>query len=232
METFECRNPEDFEKPQNLPEISTVDEELEKDIEEILEERNPNIEKPDRPWVTSERPAEVDEKALLEADIDAILEGESGGVDVAGDNAIEEFSCDEPFAEEEYYEKPTDKAKNEIEQETYKTGGSYREVKEHSSGETHEVHHMPSDDASTLERNDGPCIKMEKEDHRETASYGNSREARAYRAKQRELIEQGKFKEAQQMDIDDIREKFGDKYDEEIKQMEEYTKKLEEEGNF
>ncbi|MDO4755142.1 MAG: hypothetical protein Q4A54_02285 [Parabacteroides sp.] len=232
MEKFESKNPEITEIPQKLPEIPTIDEKLEQDIDDILEERSPHMDNPDRPLVFSERPAGIDEEALLEADIDAILEGESSGIDVSGVDAIEEASGDDIFAEEESYDKHTDNVTNEVEQEPYKTGGSYKDVKEHSSGETHEVHHMPSDDASNLERNDGPCIKMEKEDHRETASYGNSREARAYRAKQRELIEQGKFKEAQQMDIDDIREKFGNKYDEAIKQMEEYTKKLEEEGKI
>lgn len=113
-----------------------------------------------------------------------------------------------------------------------KKGGSYKEVKENSEGDTHEVHHMPADSASPLERNDGPAIKMEKEDHRQTASCGNSREAREYRAQQQELIEQGKFREALQMDIDDIRDKFGDKYDDAIAEMLEYVDKLEQEGKI
>ena len=91
---------------------------------------------------------------------------------------------------------------------------------------------MPSDSASHLERNEGPAIRMEKADHRETASCGSSREAREYRSIQKELIEQGNFKEAMQMDIDDIQEKFGDKYDVGIKQMCEYVDKLEMEGKL
>lgn len=113
-----------------------------------------------------------------------------------------------------------------------KKGGSYKEVKENSEGETHEVHHMPADSASPLERGDGPAIKMEKEDHRQTASCGNSREAREYRERQQELIEQGKFREALQMDIDDIHDKFGDKYDDAIAEMLEYVDKLEQEGKI
>lgn len=113
-----------------------------------------------------------------------------------------------------------------------KKGGSYKEVKENSEGDTHEVHHMPADSASPLERNDGPAIKMEKEDHHQTASYGNSREAREYRAQQQKLIEQGKFREALQMDIDDIHDKFGDKYDDAISEMLEYVDKLEQEGKI
>lgn len=114
-----------------------------------------------------------------------------------------------------------------------KKGGSYGELKEEGHGwnsdPPEEVHHMPSAEASPLERNDGPAIVMEREDHRETASCGNSREAREYREKQKELIQEGKFEEAMQMDIEDIRDKFGDKYDEGIKQAEEYYKSIKEE---
>lgn len=113
-----------------------------------------------------------------------------------------------------------------------KHGGSYREVFKAGEGATNEVHHMPADSISKLETNDGPAIKMEKEDHKETASYGRSKEAEMYRDKQKALIEQGKFREAVQMDIDDIREKFGDKYDEGIAQMLEYVDKLEAEGKI
>lgn len=113
-----------------------------------------------------------------------------------------------------------------------KSGGSYGELYREGEGDKYEIHHMPADSVSNLERNDGPAIRMEKADHRETASCGNSREAREYRAEQKSLIEQGKFREAMQMDIDDIHEKFGDKYDEGIKQMCEYVDKLESEGKL
>ena len=57
-----------------------------------------------------------------------------------------------------------------------KKGGSYGELKEEGHGwnsdPPEEVHHMPSAEASPLERNDGPAIVMEREDHRETASCG------------------------------------------------------------
>lgn len=126
-------------------------------------------------------------------------------------------------------------AKNESandKQETSKKGGSYSDVRVEGEGDKYEVHHMPADSASPLERGDGPAIKMEKEDHRKTASCGMSREAREYREKQRELIEQGKFREALQMDIDDIHEKFGDKYDDAIAEMLEYVDQLEQEGKI
>lgn len=113
-----------------------------------------------------------------------------------------------------------------------KKGGSYGEIFKEGEGDKYEVHHMPADSTTELERNDGPAIKMEKEDHRQTASCGSSREAREYRAKQKELIDQGKFREALQMDIDDIHDKFGDKYDDAISEMLEYVDKLEEEGKI
>ena len=58
------------------------------------------------------------------------------------------------------------------------------------------------------------------------------REAREYREQQKKLIEQGKFREALQMDIDDIHEKFGDKYDDAINEMLDYIEQLEQEGKI
>ena len=72
----------------------------------------------------------------------------------------------------------------------------------------------------------GPAISMSKEDHENTLSYGSSDKAKAYREKQRILIDQGKFREAQQMDIDDIREKFPGKYERQIQEMLDYTEEL------
>ena len=95
------------------------------------------------------------------------------------------------------------------------------------------MHHMPADSAyDILSRADGPAIKMVKEDHRQTASCGSSREAREYRERQRELIEQGKFMEALKMDIEDIIEKFGDKYNDEIKELLDYVKELIDNGTI
>lgn len=118
------------------------------------------------------------------------------------------------------------------EAEPEKLGGSYKEVYRSGEGENTEVHHMPADSISEIPRNDGPAIRMEKADHRMTASCGNSMEAREYRAEQKRLIDEGKFHEALQMDIDDIHDKFGDKYDEGISQMKEYVDSLEKEGKI
>lgn len=82
---------------------------------------------------------------------------------------------------------------------------------------------MPANEVNGLEFQDGPTISMDKLDHRQTAGWGNSKEAREYRAQQRELIEAGDFKSAIKMDIDDIHSKFGDKYDGAIQEMLDYA---------
>jgi hypothetical protein len=121
--------------------------------------------------------------------------------------------------------------KNNIES-IEKKGGSYGDVYREGEGDKYEVHHIPADSVSYLERNNGPAIKMEKEDHHNTASFGSSKEAQEYRAKQKELIEQGNFEEAVQMDIDDIKEKFGNKYDDAIAEMKDYINQLKTEGKI
>jgi len=116
-------------------------------------------------------------------------------------------------------------------------GGSYSDIRKNmkerdDSGQDFEVHHMPADCVTDIVYNDGPAIKMEKADHSKTASWGKSKEAQEYRAAQKELVEQGNFREAAQMDIDDIRDKFGDKYDEAIAEYEAYYDKLVSEGTI
>lgn len=107
-------------------------------------------------------------------------------------------------------------------------GGSYKDVRDANEGG--QVHHMPSfaasQSAGVLSKNSGPSLWMETSDHRRTQSFRRSREADDYRNQQKELIEQGKFQEAQQMDIDDIRSKFGDKYDLGIQELQNYTQEL------
>lgn len=108
-----------------------------------------------------------------------------------------------------------------------KKGGSYSEVKKTSNGDYTQVHETPSFDSTGADvRKDGPSIKMSTEDHRMTGSYGSSREAQEYRAAQKALIEQGKYHDAIQMDIDDLHLKFGDKYDDAIAEMIEYATQI------
>ena len=105
-------------------------------------------------------------------------------------------------------------------------GGSYRNLFA-SCNPGDEVHHMPAEQASTsLHKNDGPAINLPYADHFQTKSYGNMPGAIEYRRKQHELIVAGKFEEAQQMDFDDLRQLFGNKYDDAIKQCQEYTKTI------
>lgn len=117
-----------------------------------------------------------------------------------------------------------------------KNGDSYNELKAEGHGWNHvppeEVHHTPAweamESATKVEYGDCPAIAMEKNDHKQTASYGSSIDAREYRAEQARLIKEGKFEDAVQMDIDDIQEKFGDKYNDAINQMKEYVQELKE----
>lgn len=118
--------------------------------------------------------------------------------------------------------KKNNKSKSKSKESDSALGGAYKNVPSKGG----EVHHMPANSVSPLSRGTGPGIRMDKLDHRKTASWGSSREARIYREKQKTLINQGKFAEAQYMDIIDIRNKFGSKYDRGIQQMLEYTKKI------
>jgi RHS repeat-associated protein len=87
-------------------------------------------------------------------------------------------------------------------------------------------HHMPADSVSPISTAKGPAIEIMPEDHMLTASWGRSRAAMAYRARQKELISEGRFAEAMQMDINDSRVLFGRKYDEAIDQMLKYASTL------
>lgn len=94
----------------------------------------------------------------------------------------------------------------------------------------YDSHHTPAKDTykhTALDKKDGPAIKMDPADHKMTASFGSGDEAKAYRAKQKDLIDQGKFAEARQMDIEDIKSKFPGKYDHCLEEMETYASTLE-----
>lgn len=102
-------------------------------------------------------------------------------------------------------------------------GGAHGEVKGVPGRESH---HVPPDAISPLPTSVGPSISMETGDHRQTAGWGSSREARAYRQEQERLIGAGDFQAAQDMGIRDIQAKFGQKYDQLIEQMIKYTEQL------
>ena len=130
--------------------------------------------------------------------------------------------------------------------EIFETGGGYygglREdvLAEELEGWV-EAHHIPSREAiessklyysngGKLDDGNTPAILMDYDDHRLTASCGNEESANEYRKKQAELINTGKFMEAQKMDIEDIRRNFGEKYDRFIEQAVEHTKNLQKLG--
>ena len=158
--------------------------------------------------------------ASLEAD--AILEGTGAGAgDIAGNATQLEFG----FVNDDLSGRLSsfgNSGSPSAAEEAPILGGAYRDI-EAGVGE---VHHMPADSVSTLSRGDGPAIWMETTDHRLTASWGSSAEAQEYRAAQAELINQGKFDEALQMDINDIQSKFGSKYDVHIQQMLDYRNSI------
>jgi len=88
------------------------------------------------------------------------------------------------------------------------------------AGDALQSHHMPANSINDLPENQGPAIQMDPADHAGTASHGSQGLAGAkFRQRQQQLIQQGRFGEAIQIDIDDIRSKFGSKYDEAIKEM-------------
>jgi len=111
-------------------------------------------------------------------------------------------------------------------------GGSYRDCKIFSAGagNSEEVHHIPAASISRLNYCDGPAVTMSRSDHQQTASYDSKRGSREFRERQHYLINQGRFAEAIQMDIDDMRDKFGNKYDNGINSALEYVRKLVSEG--
>ena len=129
-----------------------------------------------------------------------------------------------------------------------KCGGSYEKVKKlnkedncgKSRREQSDAHHMPANDAypddvkNKVEiydkRVNGPSISMKSPDHTKTASYGRTKSAKEYRAKQNELIKEGKMQEAFNMDVADIKSKFPGKYDSSIEAAQQCLDKLLKDG--
>jgi len=89
---------------------------------------------------------------------------------------------------------------------------------------------MPADSISSLTKWKGPCIIMGKEDHKLTSSYGRSVRAQRYRRWQAKLIAEGRFFDAELMDIKNITRKFGDRYQKAIDEKIVYEAELERRG--
>ncbi|MEO7426177.1 MAG: DUF6531 domain-containing protein [Fibrobacteria bacterium] len=103
-------------------------------------------------------------------------------------------------------------------------GGSHWKVRDSNTGG--EVHHMPANSVSPHTTGTGPAIHMSDADHAKTASHGSSTEAKAYRAEQKALIDDGKFAKAMENDIEDLAEKkMLKKYNKNVEEMLEYSAK-------
>jgi len=86
-------------------------------------------------------------------------------------------------------------------------------------GDGLESHHMPAKSVNGLHPDKGPAIQMEPADHALTASHGTQAGHTTYRLRQARLIKKGKFGEAIQLDINNVRKLFDNKYDEAIQEM-------------
>ena len=104
----------------------------------------------------------------------------------------------------------------------------------------YESHHMPPKSAykgskmyppGAKTSKDGPAIKITKADHEETQSYRRTQKSMEYQDMQKKLVQEGRFKEALQNDIDDLRRiaaKSGNpyRYECQIQQVIEYANPL------
>lgn len=101
-------------------------------------------------------------------------------------------------------------------------GGAYGKMKAYGGHR----HHCPAKnnlELANVSVYNGPAIRMIVADHKKTASYGNNPGAPTHRNKQKALIKAGKFDEAMQLDVDDLRDNFGNKYNKAKKQMISYA---------
>jgi hypothetical protein len=102
---------------------------------------------------------------------------------------------------------------------TIQYGGPHKQV---TGIPGYDSHHLVSDSISPIARGNGLAIAMTRSDHRNTASYGSGAAAAQFRATQADLISAGRYDLAHQMGVDDIRAIHGSKYDEAIRQLDQY----------
>ncbi len=113
-------------------------------------------------------------------------------------------------------------------------GGSYNGTKG-VGDQGMESNHIPPKSVSPMGQGPSPSIQMDYPDHRIARSTGSGKRAEQWRAKQQDLINQGKYRDATAMDYKDTRRvarKAGDpkKYNEAMKERSEYQKCLEKHG--
>lgn len=102
-------------------------------------------------------------------------------------------------------------------------GGWYGALTKKGSGAGKEVNHMPAKaplkQSTGISAHSGPAIRMDRADHRAVYSTGFGAPSQAWHMRQKELLDAGDLRGAIQMDVDDIRARFGDKYDSAITEM-------------
>ena len=114
-------------------------------------------------------------------------------------------------------------------------GGSYKELRKLSNSQIEEVHHMPAKSSykgTDFNPRRGTSIIIDKADHKLTSSFDNKAGSKAYRLEQSELIKNGEIMKAFDVDVQNIRNICGHKYDAAIKQARKYLKTLIKEGVF
>lgn len=117
--------------------------------------------------------------------------------------------------------KASDELASPATHEIIQLGGAHRVVRKLRG---YHSHHLVAGSISPLSKGEGPAIAMLREDHFKTASFGGKGVANTFRAKQAKLIANGNFKGALQMGIDDIRGKFGNRYNGAIEQALTYSR--------
>jgi Domain of unknown function (DUF4157) len=171
----------------------------------------------DRPRLTAERDAALQERKAAADDLKAFREKNNISSDSELDFAISALDAELARLRDALNPKPSAGV-----DETKPLGGRYYDVPAQGG----EVNHMPADSANPdLSQGKGPSIRMDIPDHYATNSWGSSKAAVAWRAKQAGLIAQGKFLDALAMDIADVRGRFGAKYEKGIQQMLDYVEK-------
>lgn len=88
----------------------------------------------------------------------------------------------------------------------------------------YQSNHIPPKSVTGEKPGAGTSIGMPEAHHKNTASYGNGRAARAHRAAQKALVEKGRVDDAIQMDVDDIRKKYGGIYEETFRIMRKHNR--------
>ncbi|MFI7501164.1 LamG-like jellyroll fold domain-containing protein [Streptomyces sp. NPDC049687] len=104
-------------------------------------------------------------------------------------------------------------------------GGQYKDLKGPNGRNIPgtEINHMPSSQANSavfgIPEGQGLAIQMDEADHVLTESWGSSHLGMLHRAHQEFLLRQGRLTEALQMDVTNVRQLFGSKYDDAMDEM-------------